>query len=166
MKKNLFTALTIVIMVLTASCAFGQSVIFGLVKNKANEGLLYANIGIKGGKIGTVSTTGGKFSISIPDSLLKDSITFSSIGYEDKSFLLNSLINKKNIEIVLDEKVISLAEVKISNGKLKLYKLGITGRTPMVSIPTKSYQKDDILEQARLIHLKKAARLLDANIFV
>lgn len=36
----------------------------------------------------------------------------------------------------------------------------------MVSIPTKSYQKDDILEQARLIHLKKPARLLDANIFV
>lgn len=66
----------------------------------------------------------------------------------------------------MEDKITSLAEVKISNVKTKLYKLGITGRTPMVSIPTKSYQKNDVLEQARIIRLKRSAKIMNANIFV
>ena len=36
----------------------------------------------------------------------------------------------------------------------------------MISIPSKSYQKNDVLEQARIIHLKKPAKIINANIFV
>ncbi len=155
-----------IILILIVSSAFSQSIVSGKVKDNKGNGLMYANIGIKGGKTGTVSAVDGKFSILIPDSLLKDSLTFSSIGFKDKSFIINSLTNKKEVEIMLEEKIISLTEVRISNVKLKQYKLGITGRTPLVSIPTRSYQKTDIMEQARLIQLKKPAKLIDANIFV
>ncbi len=158
--KNITIALfTVHLIVSTLSSVFGQSLLSGSIKNSRGEALPYANIGIKKGKIGTVSLANGKFSISISNSLLTDSLTFSSIGYHDKSYIINSLKDKKNIEVVLDEKITSLPEVKISNVKLKQYKLGITGRTPMVSIPI-------TLEQARLIKIKKSAKILNANIFV
>lgn len=166
MKKNLSFILLTITFIFINSSSFGQFIISGKVKNKQSEPIPYANIGIKRGKVGTVSIANGNFTISIPDSLLNDSLTFSSIGFKDKTFLINLLKNKSNLEIILDEKTISLAEVRISNTKLKQYKLGITGRTPMVFIPSKSYQKTDIMEQARLIHLKKPAKLLNANIFV
>lgn len=151
---------------LVVSSAFSQSVLSGNVKDAKGVGLPYANIGIKGRNTGTVSSLDGKFSLSLGDSLLKDSITFSSIGFKDKTFVISSLLQQGRLEIVLEEKIISLAEVKISNRKPKRYKLGISGRTPMVYIPTKSYGKNDMAEQARLIHLKKPAKIINANIFV
>jgi hypothetical protein len=166
MKNLLLVILIINFLVLVTFSAYSQSIISGNVKAQKGGKLSYANIGIKGGRLGTVSTAEGKFSISIPDSLINDSLTFSSIGFKDKSFIISSILSKKNIEILLDEKITSLEEVRISNNKLKQHKLGITGRTPMIFIPTKSYQKTDIIEQARIIHLKKPAKLINANIFV
>lgn len=165
MKCKVLFSLFVVIFLIT-SATFAQSVIAGRVKSEKGVLLPYVNIGIKDGKVGAISDADGKFSISIPDSLLKKTLTFSSIGFDEKSFIINSLIGKNNLEIVLNEKVTTLPEVRISNKKLRQYKLGITGRTPMVSIPTKSYQQNDILEQARLIKLKKPAKILNANIFV
>ena len=166
MKKYFLAILISYTVGLTTSVTFGQSLVTGQIKSQGGEPLLYANIGIKGGKLGTVSGLNGKFSISVPDPLLNDSLTFTSIGFKDKSYLINTLVNKKDLEIILEDKITSLAEVSITNTKLKPYKLGITGRTPMVSIPSKSYQKNDILEQARIIHLKKPAKIMNANIFV
>lgn len=166
MKRNLLAIILTLTLVSAASVAFSQSLVAGQIKNQKGEALAYANIGIKGGKLGAVSGTDGRFSISIPDSLLNDSLTFTSIGFKDKSYLIKSLTNKKDVEIILEDKITSLAEVRITNVKLKQYKLGITGRTPMISIPSKSYQKNDVLEQARIIHLKKPAKIINANIFV
>lgn len=166
MKKNLSIILVTSAFVFITSSSFGQFILSGRVMNKQSEVIPYANIGIKKGKFGTVSKDNGRFNISIPDSLSNDSLTFSSIGFKDKSYLISSFRGKNNLNIVLEEKIISLTEVKVTNNKLKQYRLGITGRTPMVSIPTKSYQKDDIMEQARLIRLKKPAKLLNANIYV
>lgn len=166
MKGNFLATILIHILVSTSSMAFSQSLVAGKIKNQKGEALSYANIGIKGGKLGAVSGTDGKFSISIPDSLLNDSLTFTSIGFKDKSYLIKSLTNKKDNEILLEDKITSLEEVRISNTKLKQYKLGITGRTPMIYIPTKSFGKNDIMEQARIIHLKKPAKIINANIFV
>ena len=146
--------------------AHGQSILSGLVKDSNGKEISYVNIGIKNSRTGTVSAIDGKFSIAIPDSLLRDSLTFSSVGFNEKSFLISQLMSNKNLTVTLNEKVTTLAEVKISNIKRKQYKLGITGRTPMLSIPSRSYQKTDIIEQARLIHLKKPSKLINANIFV
>lgn len=166
MKRNLLATILTHILVLSTSVAFSQSLVIGQIKNQKGEALAYANIGIKRGKLGTISATDGRFSISILDSLLNDSLTFSSIGFKDKSFMISSIANKKDVQIILEEKIISLPEIKISNVKLKQYKLGITGRTPMIFIPSSSYQKNDVIEQARLIKLKKPAKIINANIFV
>lgn len=164
--RNLFTLGLIAILGLIMSTAFCQSLIVGQIKNQKKELLPYANIGIKGGKLGAISGVDGKFSIAVPDSLLSETLTFTSIGFKDKTYIINRRVNKNDVEVILEDKITSLAEVKISNTKLKLYKLGITGRTPMVSIPGKSYQKNDVLEQARILRLKKPAKIINANIFL
>lgn len=166
MKKHLLALLIVHTVILNSSKTFCQSLITGQIKSQKGELLPYANIGVKGGKFGAISTLDGKFSISVPDSLLNDSLTFTSIGFIDKSYLINNLVHKNELEIILEDKIISLAEVKVSNVKVKQYKLGITGRTPMVFIPGRSYQKNDVLEQARVIHLKKPAKIVNANIFL
>ncbi|RZL41029.1 MAG: hypothetical protein EOP00_25605, partial [Pedobacter sp.] len=104
--------------------------------------------------------------LNVNDELLKDSITFSSIGFKEQHFLIKDLIAKNKLIITLNEKIAVLNEVRITNAKRKMRKLGITGRTPMVSIPTSSLQSSDVFEQARLIHLKSPAKIINANIFI
>lgn len=101
MKRNLLAIILIPILVSTVSVAFSQSLVVGQVKNQKGEALAYANIGIKGGKLGTVSATDGKFSISVADSLLNDSLTFTSIGFKDKSYLIKTLTKKESVEIII-----------------------------------------------------------------
>lgn len=159
-----------VILLLLVSTFIGkleaQQLINGKITDHKGNPLPYVNIGIKGGKTGTVSSIDGVYTLNIPNQLLKDTVTFSCIGYQEQRFLANDLASKNNMQITLTEKVAMLNEVKISNAKRKIRKLGITGRTPMVSIPTSSLVSTDIFEQARLIHLKSPAKILNANIFL
>jgi hypothetical protein len=143
-----------------------QQTISGLVNTEKGSTIPYVNIGIKGSKTGTVSDIDGKFTLQIADSLLNDTLMFSSVGFEEKKMPIRKLVNSKNLTVILTESVTNLREVQISNRKRKTYKLGITGRTPMISIPSSSYQKNDIIEQARLLHVKEPVQILNANIFV
>ena len=149
-----------------AGQAIAQQVISGKVTDLKGNPLPYVNIGIKGGKTGTVSNREGVYTLTFPDEFLKDSITFSCIGFQEKAYIGSDLSGKKNMKIMLTEKVALLKEVTISNVKRKTRKLGITGRTPMISIPTSSLTSTDIFEQARLIHLPSPAKILNANIFL
>ncbi|MBB2144845.1 hypothetical protein GM921_05080 [Pedobacter sp. LMG 31464] len=149
-----------------SSPLFAQQTISGSVNTEKGKVIPYVNIGIKGSKMGTVSDIDGKFTLQVADSLLNDAFTFSSVGFEVKKIPIRELVNSKDIKVILAESVTHLSEVHISNRKRKTYKLGITGRTPMVSIPSSSYQKNDIMEQARLIHVKEPVQIMNANIFV
>lgn len=146
--------------------ASAQQSISGKVIHADKREIPYVNIGIKGGKTGTVSTTNGDFKLNINSELLKDSVTFSSVGFQEKSFLIKDLVGNDKLLITLNEKIAVLNEVRITNAKKKMRKLGITGRTPMVSIPTSSLQSTDVFEQARLIHLNSPAKIINANIFL
>ncbi|WP_316755032.1 carboxypeptidase-like regulatory domain-containing protein [Pedobacter aquatilis] len=146
--------------------AKAQELISGKITDAKGGPLSYVNIGVKGGKIGTISDVKGNFKLSIPQDLLAESFTFSCIGFQEQTFSGTELAKQPNLQITLSEKIELLNEVKISNTKRKVRKLGITGRTPMVSIPTSSKTSTDIFEQARLIHLQSAAKILDASIFL
>lgn len=148
------------------SSAFAQQSISGKVVDPDKKGIPYVNIGIKGGKNGTVSNTNGEFMLNVDNEILNDSVTFSSIGFNEQRFLIKDLIANDKLLIILKEKIAVLNEVSITNTKRKLRKLGITGRTPMISIPTSSLQSSDIFEQARLIHLNSPAKIINANIFL
>ncbi|RZJ79750.1 MAG: hypothetical protein EOO47_09825 [Flavobacterium sp.] len=163
MVKN---TLMLLMFVAFYNSAIAQQSISGKVVDADKKGIPYVNIGIKGGKNGTVSTTNGDFVLNVNDELLKDSVTFSSIGFKEQRFLIKDLIANHKLIITLTEKIAVLNEVRVTNAKRKMRKLGITGRTPMVSIPTSSLQSSDVFEQARLIHLKSPAKIINANIFI
>lgn len=156
----------LLIMTVFISHVDAQQLISGKITDLSGKPLPYVNIGIKGGHTGTVSNREGVYTLTIPDELLGETVTFSCIGFREQTFLASDLVKKSNLQIMMTEKVAVLNEVKISNTKRKIRKLGITGRTPMVSIPTSSLRSTDIFEQARLIHLQSPAKILNANIFL
>ncbi len=146
--------------------AFGQNFFAnGIVTTSEGVPLSYVNIGIRGSRIGTISGPDGTFRFGVADTLVNDSVAFSSVGYEEVRIPVRDF-NRKKITVVLNEKVFALPEVTVSPGKSKTRRLGITGRTPFVTTPAISYQQDDIFEQGRLIRLKEPAKILDANIFL
>lgn len=158
----------LLLFIMTASIgqASAQQLISGKITDTKGNPLPYVNIGIKGGKTGTISSQDGNFSLSVPDELLHYTITFSCIGFQEQNYLAGDVLKKMKNQIVMTEKIATLNEVKISNLKRKTRKLGITGRTPMISIPTSSLRSTDIFEQARLIHLQSPSKILNANIFM
>jgi len=82
------------------------------------------NIGIINKNIGTVSNLDGNFKILMEEKFHNDSLKFSSIGYESKTFLIADFIKQKNHDIQLDEVVYQLSEVKITSKKYKLKRVG------------------------------------------
>lgn len=80
----------------------------------------YANIGIPGANIGTISNPDGSFALNIPGKWLNDSITFSSIGYSKRTIAITFLLQQQDHVIYLDEKPVELRPVIVSNKKDKI----------------------------------------------
>ena len=94
-----------------------------------NSGIAFVNIGVIGGNIGTVTDESGNFSIALDNKYDKDSIRFSMIGYDSKSFLISSF-KKDSISVVyLSPKSYKLPELKVVYRKPKEVMLG----SPVVS---------------------------------
>lgn len=68
---------------------FAQQALNGTTTDsQTNKPLPFVNIGILNTSVGTVSDQNGHFMLPIPEKHRRDSITFSYIGYETKSFSL------------------------------------------------------------------------------
>lgn len=157
-------AILILLLSITTN-VFAQKTITGQVNDIKGNSIPYVNIGIKGSKTGTLSDLKGNFNIEIADSLINDTLTFSSIGFEIKNYAIKNMSNK-DFKVVLADRIITLNEIKITNSKRKTYKIGITGKTPMFFIPSTGNQKNDIIEHARLISIKEPIQVMNANIFI
>ncbi|GAW90727.1 hypothetical protein FPS14_contig00095-0005 [Flavobacterium psychrophilum] len=100
--------------------------ISGKIVDSLNVPIKYANIGIKGQNIGTVSDENGNFNLSL-QTLKEDSkITISNISYKTKEYSIKdfiSLINTKK-QIILEENYQELEEVVITSKRLKKDNLG------------------------------------------
>lgn len=158
---------TIILLLLlsTAQIAFSQSIIItGQVTNIQGKPIPWVNIGIRNKNIGTISDGAGKFSISIPEQHKAESLTFSSVGFEEKTFAVLTLRQRSPLMIELRLKVAELAEVKISNKAPKIKKLGISGYTPFVWANLGTVKNGDIIEQGRLIKIDRPSQLLTANV--
>jgi hypothetical protein len=105
----------------------GQTVVIGKVLNSdTNEPIPYANIGIPGSSVGSISDHDGSFNIPIPSRHLQDSLTFSAVGYGGKKVAISYFSNGNDIEVFLDEKLTMLNEVLIEGSKEKrrIYEVG------------------------------------------
>jgi len=120
MKKT-FLILTILI----SAINYAQSNIKGkVIDAETKSELPYANIGIQGTSIGTVSDKNGNFNLNLKKNLSSnDTLQFSFIGYKTNSIPISSLLNKENVvELIPQED--QLSEVFISSKKPKEKTIG------------------------------------------
>lgn len=81
----------------------------GQVVGLDQNSIQYANIGIAGTRIGTVSKSDGAFELEIPDSLATQNLRVSFVGYKTAEFPIKKL--KANPTIILEPKLIRIIEV-------------------------------------------------------
>ena len=104
-----------------SSLLYGQKTIQGkIINSRTKEVIQYANIGIPGANIGTISNPDGSFALIVSAKWLNDSITFSSIGYYTRSIAIAFLLLQQDPVIYMDEKTVELSPVIVSNKKDKI----------------------------------------------
>lgn len=97
----------------------------GLIVDSINQTPVdYANIGIEGKNLGTVSNDSGEFELEMPDKYLNDSLTFSRIGYATKKIRVGELVLQEKPEMHLVPVSTEISEAKIVSAKLKRHTKG------------------------------------------
>ena len=108
----------LILIILISTYNYSQSNIRGKIIDVENKTVLpYANIGIQGTNIGTVSDKNGFFNLRLKkDQNLNDSLQFSFIGYKTNSIQIATLLNRENL-VEMTSKADELSEVIISSKK-------------------------------------------------
>ncbi|MDH6341923.1 hypothetical protein M2480_000586 [Parabacteroides sp. PFB2-12] len=158
MKKR--TTLVLVF-ILIFSTLYGQNRITGSILNAENNlPIEYANIGIVGKNIGTVSDMNGQFDFSVETQYLNDSLLFSCVGYESYSMRISHM--KENDTIHLKEKPFLLNEVVVTPRKFKEKVFGITAKK---GIGVTGFENNNLgYECGLLMKNKKRAELRSVNV--
>ncbi|WP_445733185.1 carboxypeptidase-like regulatory domain-containing protein [Mariniflexile sp.] len=86
-----------------------------VVDSKTNDALIFADLVINTTNIGTITNSDGEFALKIPDSLLKETLIVTHLGYQKKELELSALNN--NSKITLIPAITELNEVEIATYK-------------------------------------------------
>ncbi|WP_439879973.1 carboxypeptidase-like regulatory domain-containing protein [Pontibacter sp. MBLB2868] len=140
----------------------------GVVTAERNgKPLAYVNIGIRKKNLGTASGAKGEFVLKLPKEHLQDTLTFSAIGYQELSVPVRDLIKTQPLQIKLTEKVNALQEVVVKSRKMKIKKLGVTGRLPGVWGNPENKDGKDVYEFANFINTKdKPTEVLSVHFYL
>ena len=105
---------------------FCQDISAEIKDSKSQLPIQYVNIGIVGKNIGTVSDTLGNFQLSLIHALNTDTLRISSIAFVTKDYNIGDL-RKSNFPkiILMDEAIVQLKEVLISNEERIPFQLGL-----------------------------------------
>jgi hypothetical protein len=95
-----------------------------VVSGENNSGIGFVNIGIIGKNIGTVTDEHGNFSLPLDEIYDKDSLRFSMIGYESKSFLIGPFKSDSVKNVIMMPKSYDLPEVSVIYHKPRDIRLG------------------------------------------
>ncbi|MGZ0016470.1 carboxypeptidase-like regulatory domain-containing protein [Yeosuana sp. AK3] len=100
---------------------YGQTPIKGTIINtETSVPIGNANIYIDNTSLGTISNEDGEFVLVIPEKLKKNSLLFSSLGFETQETEISELEKQNNIIIKLKPIDIILDEIIITANKIKL----------------------------------------------
>lgn len=163
--------LLFVTLLFSLSCVFVQAqelTVSGKVSVEGSgKALPYVNIGIRKKNIGTASDEKGNFLLQLPEKYLRDTLTFSAIGYEEVSVPVRELSQEKNHHIKLTEKVNALQEVVVKSRKMRTKKLGVTGRFPGVWGNPQRKDGKDVYEFANFIKVNdKPTEVLSVHFYL
>jgi hypothetical protein len=135
-----------------------------VLSSETKSGIGFVNIGIIGKNVGTVADKLGSFSIVLDDIYNDDSLRFSMIGYESKSFLVKYFKENSIKTVYLNPKSYYLTEVKVFYHRTKEITLG----TPVISDALKSGFEDNTLgsELGIKVDARGQVKLEDINLNV
>ena len=111
MKKN--TVLFLFVLLVATSAIFAQTKVSGIVVDKSNHPIPFANIAFQNSTVGVVSNEDGLFYLESPKTYT--TLVVSSVGFADKEVTLEKAVTYK-MSIQLSE-ILSLNEVVIYSGK-------------------------------------------------
>jgi predicted alpha/beta superfamily hydrolase len=164
---KLLRSLLIYVFAFQSLYSMSQIILSGKVENEKGEALSFVNIGIKGKNIGACASEDGLFTITIPQNLEKDSLSFALLGYEEFNIAIPNLITAHHNKIALKSKTIYLKDIPITAQKLVEKKIGISKYKPAFHIIDASIQQKDIFEIAQVLRLPKSAcKITSLNIFI
>ena len=136
----------------------------GVLSSETKSGIAFVNVGIVGKNVGTVTDLNGNFSIELDNIYNNDSLRFSMIGFESKSFLVSYFKENSIKTIYLNPKSYFLTEVKVFFHRTKEITLG----TPVISDALKSGFENNNLgsELGIKVDTKGQVKLEDINLNV
>jgi hypothetical protein len=160
---NLKTGL-IIFLFLIPGIGFSQLYKGSILSTETKSGIGFVNVGIIGKNIGTVTDQSGNFSIELDNIYNNDSIRFSMIGYESKTYQIGYLKANPLRTIYLIPKSYYLAEVKVIYHRTRKIVLG----TPVISDALKSGFQDNNLGSELGIRIDTHGKVLleDINLNV
>lgn len=87
-----------------------------VIDSRSKEPLAFATLSVEKTNISTITNSNGEFLLKVPNAMVDQNITISSLGHQTKTFPLSNL-NGDNIQILLVESVTQLREIKINAPK-------------------------------------------------
>ena len=98
-----------------------------VIDSKSKAPLAFATLNVNESNISTITNSEGEFLLKVSNTLVEQEITISFLGYQTKTIPLSNL-NGESIQILLEESIMELLEVKINAPKdaLTLVKAALT----------------------------------------
>jgi hypothetical protein len=152
----------IFIFLISCETIFGQNITGIVINADSKQPIEFANIGIIGKNVGTVTDLNGKFKLMVDSKYDNDTILFSIIGYNPHLIKISDLRKNVENEVFLQERVYDIAEVVVKPKIFKQRTLGVTTKFKKISAGF----KDNILgyECGILMKVKKTAFIKKVNI--
>ena len=143
---------------------FSQTLKGNVISEDTKTGIGFVNIGIIGRNIGTVADKSGHYSLNITRISDKDSLRFSMIGYDSKSYLVGEFRKDSTRDVYLSQRVYCIPEFTVVYRKPRKIELG----TRVTSDELRSgFGSNDLgSELAIKVHSKSRVRLEDINLNV
>jgi hypothetical protein len=130
--------------------------------NETKTGIGFVNIGVIGRNLGTVSDKSGHFNLDLNRVTDKDSLRFSIIGYNSKSFLVGQLRQDSTRDVYLSPRVYSINELKVVYHRPKRVELGTQVSSGELG---SGFGSNDLgSELAVKVHARGRVRLEDINL--
>jgi len=131
--------LLLITSVLISNAAFSQIFVHGSIIDPSDTTYIqYANIGIKGKNLGTVSNDRGSFELAIPETFVGDTLLFTAHGYESLAVLIDADMDR--MDVLMSPLTFELTGIQLKASRPKRYRLGRMVRTRMVKYGFRSFQ--------------------------
>lgn len=143
-----------------------------VVEAETGQIIPFVTVQIKGVPLGSITEEDGKFAVKIPFEYARDTLIFSSVGFEKLEYPIADLKEEEENLITLKEAIVELAEVTVTRGRKKkplkilkeaIAKISQNFRTEAHTFD--AYYRERILENGATIKFSDAATTFQSEAY-